>query len=90
MDKESILKLIEAIKEGNIAYILNLANSDWLTTPLDDRKKLAIHFAARYGQLELLQLFLNRKPDLLNVTDTGGQTPILWAHPWVILMWSSI
>lgn len=63
MKKEEILKLIEAIKAGNLSYIKKLAkvNLDWLTTPLDGQQRFAIHYAAKQGQLKILQFFLKKK-----------------------------
>ena len=84
MTKEEMLKIIRAIKTGDVGYIKNLSDGsiDCQTTLLIDEKGdqlPAIHYASRYGQLEIVQLLLIRNIGLLDVKDTFSQTPICFA-----------
>jgi len=86
MTKEQMLALIEALKMGNLDYIHELAkdNLDWLTVPLTQGQEnlnalFAIHYASKHGQLNVVQYLIEKKPNLLNLTDIKNQTPILWA-----------
>lgn len=84
MTKEQMLAIIEAIKTGHLDFITELLNDniDWLLTRLVDEigyDLLPVHYASRYGQLEILQLLLEKKPDLLNLTDDFGDTPVHFA-----------
>ena len=85
MTKEDILSIINAIKEGKLSDISAFFEDDsncLLTTRLDDgngRELLPIHYAALYGQLEIINYFLEKDPDLLNITDSYGETPLLCA-----------
>ena len=93
MTKDQMLAIIEAIKTGHLDYITELFNdnTDWLLTRLVDEdgyKLLPVHYASRYGQLDILQLLLEKKPDLLNSTDDFSDTLVHFAavngHPLVV------
>ena len=85
MTREDILSTINAIKEGNLAHITALLEDDsncLLTTLLEDtngRELLPIHYAAMYGQLEIVTYFLEKNPNVLNITDHSNQTPLRFA-----------
>lgn len=79
-----MLEIIKAIKNGNLNYIKNLLNSDvsWLDNFLKDdnhQKIFAIHCAAKFGQLAIIELLLEKKADLLNQKDAFEQTCIHFA-----------
>ncbi len=82
--KEEILLVLEEIKNGQIDCVKNKLESDGslvLTTrfSVDGQKLLAIHYASKYGQLEIVKLLLNKKPALLNAVDEANQTPVSFA-----------
>ena len=84
MTKEQMLAIIEAIKTGRLDYIQELLDNhtDWLFTHLMDDydyESLAIHYASKYGQLDVINMLLNKDPSLLNRIDNYGQTPIFLA-----------
>ncbi len=85
MTREDILSTINAIKKGNLAHITAFLEDDsncLLTTLLEDtngRELLPIHYAAMYGQLEIVTYFLEKNPNLLNIRNNYGETPVLCA-----------
>ncbi len=83
MTKVEMRAIIEAIKSGHLDYMIELSNEtmDWQLTRLNDGHYniLPIHQACRYGQLEIVQLLLEKKPDLLNSVDAFNYTPVHFA-----------
>lgn len=84
MTKNQMLKIIKAIKTGDLGYVTKLFHekNDWLFIPLVGEhgyKLLPIHHASKERQFEILRLFLEKEPDLVNSTDDFGRTPIHFA-----------
>lgn len=85
MTKDQMLTIIKAIKTGNLDYLSQLlsdSHTDWSTTPLECRhnfRSLAVHYASRYGQLEIVRFLIEKHLHLLNIADEIGYTPLLYA-----------
>lgn len=82
MTNDQSLEIIKAIKTGDMDYISQFVNNNWLGIRLMDEdgcESYAIHYAALYGQLEIVQLFLEKESHLLNLPDTLECTPISYA-----------
>ena len=77
MIKETLLALIQTEEIEEIKKLVD-ENIDYATLNLDKQKSL-IHHAAKLGSLDLVRFLINKKPELLDLTDTLGQTPILWS-----------
>lgn len=82
--EEEILSIIREIKNGQVGLIKNKLDeggSLLLTDRLsvDGQKLLAIHYASKYGQLEIVKLLLNKKPALLDSVDEANQTAVSFA-----------
>lgn len=77
MDQEQINQLVAAIQKGDLDYIRALPddNLDWLTQPLlsiTQENLFAIQYAALYGQMQIIEWLLEKKPDLIDLQDNSN------------------
>ena len=84
MTKEQMLATITAIKNGDLEYITKLLidDTDLLNTYLvhdSGAMGLMIHYASMLGQLSIVRLLLEKKPDLLNAVEHFNLTPLFFA-----------
>ncbi|MGC1182100.1 ankyrin repeat and protein kinase domain-containing protein [Legionella sp.] len=74
--KQTLLTITENNARGFIYLFAN--NKSTLITPLDGVRSF-VHLVAAKGYLEIIKIILQKHPDLLDITDTNNQTPVLWA-----------
>lgn len=84
MEKVEMLAILNAIKINDLDYIKQMIkdNLKWLVGSLydeNDNEVFALHYAAKYGRLTIIKLLLEKRPDLLNLTDSNNHTPIRFA-----------
>ncbi len=77
-------KINKALLENNIDFIKDFIcnNPSWLVKPLllkKDYPALPIHYAVHYDYIELVRLFLEKKPALLNKPGNEKLTPLMTA-----------
>lgn len=81
MTNEEIQRLIIAAETGNFTDIQEQVNvnTDWMMLPVNKEQVCSIHLAAGAGLLNAVKFLLNKSPNLLNVIDVYGGTPLYCA-----------
>lgn len=73
-------QILEAIKDGDFDYLDSLLQEDshWLENPLkvNDQIIYPLHYACTCNELDIVQLFLEQIPALIQVRDTDGLMPL--------------
>jgi ankyrin repeat protein len=72
-------EIIEAARRGDVAAVTQLlARDSTLVRSVDERECTPLHFAADNGNVELVELLLERGA-ALEARDVDGDTPLFWA-----------
>ncbi|CAK9292326.1 unnamed protein product [Gordionus sp. m RMFG-2023] len=71
-------EFIWAIKNGEVDRVYNMINTKTIRINEELRGRQPLHYAADYGQAEIIKFLLNQGADI-NAKDSYGITPILAA-----------
>uniref|UniRef100_A0A671QFJ9 Histone-lysine N-methyltransferase EHMT2-like n=1 Tax=Sinocyclocheilus anshuiensis TaxID=1608454 RepID=A0A671QFJ9_9TELE len=78
-DKTLRTPLLEAIVNNHVEVVKYLIQSGACVYHAEEDGSTGLHHAAKRGNLEVLMLLLSTGQVDLNVQDSGGWTPIIWA-----------
>ena len=70
-----------AILNGNLSVVKALYKADHLAaTRTDLKKKTPLHYAARYGSVDMVETCLSHHKGLIDIKDDEYMTPLAWAE----------
>lgn len=78
--------LADAVKDGEpLSIIAGLILPEWLSKGIGVSGSLPIHYAASQGRVDVIRLFIQQDPELVNAPNRDGKTALHWAvtghHP---------
>ncbi|RWS06587.1 eye-specific diacylglycerol kinase-like protein, partial [Dinothrombium tinctorium] len=70
-------EIIDAAREGDLQKIKNLLRQGYSVLAIDENGMTALHYAAKYGYEDIVQLLIQEEPSLIDIPDCDeGQTAL--------------